>query len=265
MTDGAGAIVAQYGYSSYGEVTKTQGSGDADMQYAGYYAHPRSGLLLPSYRAYLPTRGRFVNRDPIGIAGGSNLYAYAGSNPISRRDPTGLIDWGQVQSAANQGAVAGIEAGMVAGGIAGGAISIEAGGILAFPGAGLGGLGLGAVGGFAGGLSNLAGQLAGYKPAQGILPNTLCMKPPDNAHDPNGPKAPGNPANHPATGYEEPKGGPNWVKNPNGSGYGWEDASGNVWVPTGPEGSPNAHGGPHWDVQEPGGGYTNVYPNGVRR
>jgi hypothetical protein len=33
-----------------------------------------------------------------------------------------------------------------------------------------------------------------------------------------------------------------------------------VWVPTGD--GPAAHGGPHWDVQTPGGGYVNVYPGG---
>ena len=85
-------------------------------------------------------------------------------------------------------------------------------------------------------------------------------KPPDNAYDPNGPKAPGQPG--PENGYFPPKGGPNWVPNPNpgsgGSGYGWEDKKGDVWCPTGPGG--RSHGGPHWDVQTPGGGYRNERP-----
>jgi hypothetical protein len=74
--------------------------------------------------------------------------------------------------------------------------------------------------------------------------------------------APGKPTED--DGYEEPK---RWdgkkVKNPNGSGAGWPDRNGDVWVPTGP--GPLAHGGPHWDVQTPGGGYRNVYPGGRRR
>jgi hypothetical protein len=36
------------------------------------------------------------------------------------------------------------------------------------------------------------------------------------------------------------------------------DSNGNVWVPTGQGGL--AHGGPHWDVQDPNGGYENKYP-----
>jgi hypothetical protein len=86
-------------------------------------------------------------------------------------------------------------------------------------------------------------------------------KPPANAWDPDGPKAPGYPGGQP--GYTDPKGGPNWVPNPNGSGNGWESGDGTVWVPTGQGGA--AHGGPHWDVQNPDGNYDNVYPGGKVR
>jgi len=53
------------------------------------------------------------------------------------------------------------------------------------------------------------------------------------------------------------------VPNPNGPGYGYPDKDGNVWIPTGS--GPGAHGGPHWDVQKPSGGYVNVYPGGKVR
>ena len=71
-------------------------------------------------------------------------------------------------------------------------------------------------------------------------------------------------ATGPEEGFEDPAGGEEWAPNPNGPGNGWLDSDGNVWVPTGHGG--RAHGGPHWDVQQPrGGGYVNVYPGGTRR
>lgn len=96
-------------------------------------------------------------------------------------------------------------------------------------------------------------------------PLPTAMQPPANAWPPNGPKAPGYPGD-PNTGhpdYKDPKGGPDWVPNPNGPGYGWEDKRGDVWVPTGPTDPSKgiSHGGPHWDVQNPiTGGRTNKFP-----
>ena len=74
-------------------------------------------------------------------------------------------------------------------------------------------------------------------------------------------QAPGMPTEN--DGYVPPK---KWdgkkVKNQNGKGgVGWPDKDGNVWVPTGPKG----HGGPHWDVQFPSGGYKNILPGGKVR
>ncbi len=41
-------------------------------------------------RYYDPSTGRFLQRDPIGISGGLNVYAYCGNNPVIRIDPSGL-------------------------------------------------------------------------------------------------------------------------------------------------------------------------------
>jgi uncharacterized protein RhaS with RHS repeats len=39
---------------------------------------------------YDPATGRFTQEDPIGLAGGLNLYGFANSNPLSYSDPFGL-------------------------------------------------------------------------------------------------------------------------------------------------------------------------------
>ena len=50
-----------------------------------------SGLIYYRARYYDPSLGRFTQRDPIGIAGGINPYAYVGNNPINYTDPSGLM------------------------------------------------------------------------------------------------------------------------------------------------------------------------------
>jgi hypothetical protein len=44
---------------------------------------------LCGHRYYDAAAGRWINRDPIGYAGGINLYGYVGNNPINAFDPSG--------------------------------------------------------------------------------------------------------------------------------------------------------------------------------
>jgi RHS repeat-associated protein len=41
-------------------------------------------------RSYDPSTGRFTQEDPIGLAGGMNLYGFAGGDPVNFSDPFGL-------------------------------------------------------------------------------------------------------------------------------------------------------------------------------
>ncbi len=50
-----------------------------------------SGLLYHRSRYYDPVAGQFTQEDPIGLAGGLNLYGYANGDPVNLSDPFGLM------------------------------------------------------------------------------------------------------------------------------------------------------------------------------
>jgi RHS repeat-associated protein len=49
-----------------------------------------SGLLYRRNRYFDPVSGRFTQQDPIGVAGGMNLYGFGDGDPINFSDPFGL-------------------------------------------------------------------------------------------------------------------------------------------------------------------------------
>ncbi len=59
------------------------------LRYQGQYFDAETGLHYNRFRYYDPDAGRFISQDPIGLAGGINLYQYA-PNPLSWIDPFGL-------------------------------------------------------------------------------------------------------------------------------------------------------------------------------
>ena len=90
---GDGQVLASYDYDPYGIPTRADETGGthADYRYAGLVNHAQSGLYLAHYRAYSAQYGRWISRDPIFEAGGVNLYAYVGGNPVSYIDPIGEL------------------------------------------------------------------------------------------------------------------------------------------------------------------------------
>ncbi len=60
----------------------------------GYYTDVETGILLLTHRYFDPATGRFLTRDPIGLEGGVNLYAYVGNGVVVRTDRLGFrVDW----------------------------------------------------------------------------------------------------------------------------------------------------------------------------
>jgi RHS repeat-associated protein len=61
-----------------------------NLRFPGQYFDAESGLHYNRFRTYDPATGRYLEADPIGQAGGVNLYPYAFSDPIDHMDPLGL-------------------------------------------------------------------------------------------------------------------------------------------------------------------------------
>jgi RHS repeat-associated protein len=59
------------------------------FRFQGQYFDEETGLHYNRYRYYDPHSGRFVSKDPIGLAGGTNSHAYA-PNALQWVDPLGL-------------------------------------------------------------------------------------------------------------------------------------------------------------------------------
>lgn len=61
-----------------------------DLRFPGQIAGAWGSTFQNDNRDYDPAVGRYVESDPIGLAGGSySTYAYAGGNPVSNSDPDG--------------------------------------------------------------------------------------------------------------------------------------------------------------------------------
>jgi RHS repeat-associated protein len=99
---GTNTLVARYDYDPYGKrLTQYQSSaytGGCDFGYTGHVTVPslvvgQTELVLTHFRAYDPNLGRWLSADPIGEAGGMNLYAYVLGDPINGWDPYGLEFW----------------------------------------------------------------------------------------------------------------------------------------------------------------------------
>jgi RHS repeat-associated protein len=86
VTNGSGSVTTVNKYDAYG----VPDSGNVgQFQYTGQRWIDDVDLYYYKARVYDPELGRFLQTDPIGVAGGMNLYAYVGNDPVSFRDPTG--------------------------------------------------------------------------------------------------------------------------------------------------------------------------------
>ena len=94
--DQTGAVVWRWEGDAFGATPPNQnpsGKGivTVNLRFPGQYFDQESGLSYNANRDYDPGIGRYVESDPIGLAGGSlSTYAYVNGNPLRWSDPFGL-------------------------------------------------------------------------------------------------------------------------------------------------------------------------------
>ncbi len=96
VTDKTGTVVWEASYDPFGRATVDEdpdGNGvhqTLNLRFPGQYYDAESGLQYNYHRDYDPADGRYLESDPIGLAGGINSYSYVGGDPIGNVDPLGL-------------------------------------------------------------------------------------------------------------------------------------------------------------------------------
>lgn len=204
----------------------------------GTYISPaETGFYLTGTRYYDPEIGRFINADNqiAGVGGnilGYNMFAYCYNNPVNYFDPTG-----ESAEALRNTWLSSMWWLTLLDGV------LPIGDIVYWGGA----------------------AIIGAVAIDGITANIKKNHANDSKKKEDANKPVVKPGQQPTEkeGYVAPKKGPVKGKNKDGK-VGWKDKNGNIWVPQ-PTGSVGAHGGGHWDVQSPKGGYVNVYPGGMIR
>ncbi len=86
-------IVADQTYAPRAMVDRQHGlvsPGITNLRGSNQYFDAESGLLYNGRRYLDPETGRYISVDPMGLAGGSNPYAFAGNDRVANIDLTGL-------------------------------------------------------------------------------------------------------------------------------------------------------------------------------
>ena len=94
--DEGGSVVARWTYDAWGNaLTEEVDASAAELRAVRYRFQGRersavTGLANFRMRWYDAVTGRWLSKDPIGLSGGLNLYAFCGGDPVNSVDSIGL-------------------------------------------------------------------------------------------------------------------------------------------------------------------------------
>jgi len=102
LVDTSGNTVGYYDYDPFGNLLAETGAwadynpvrfSTKTHETAGSYGGRGLGLLYYGARFYSPEKGRWINRDPLGEAGGRNLYGFCHNDGINCADADGRLTY----------------------------------------------------------------------------------------------------------------------------------------------------------------------------
>jgi RHS repeat-associated protein len=82
-----------YGNNAPNENPAGAGQFTCNLRLPGQYFDAELNTHYNYFRDYDPATGRYVQSDPIGLAGGINTFTYSNTDSISKTDPRGLCPW----------------------------------------------------------------------------------------------------------------------------------------------------------------------------
>lgn len=91
-TNASQTVLWRASYMPFGETLSTSGSFVVNLRMPGQYLDAETGFAHNINRDYVPSLGRYLESDPIGLEGGMNTFAYSSLRPMDLSDPLGLRD-----------------------------------------------------------------------------------------------------------------------------------------------------------------------------